>query len=323
MGFAIFAGSKASLRLIKPQNNTVVIIGASGFIGKHILSTFSKRTDINVRVLVHKITPENYANIKFIKGDLLNPRSLNALLVKHCTVINLAYLKENNIEAAVNLSMACKRFKVHRLIHISTAVVVGNINNNIINENTPCLPSSDYQKIKLEIEKILLDKSEGSFELVILRPTAVFGREGKNLCKLIYDLKTKNYFFNYIKSCLYGRRSMNLVHVDNVVAAIIFIFNLDNIDQEVFIISDDCSSTNNYHDVEQRLMFNFGKSYFFPVILLPKFILVGLLQLFRKSNGNPFKKFSNQKLKALGFENPQNFENAIDDFAKFFKISDT
>lgn len=298
---------------------TLVIIGASGFIGKHLISVLAGRMDIEIRVLVHRNRARHDENISFIEGDLLKPDSLDLLLKKNCTVINLAYLAQDNIKAIENLATACAKNKVGRVIHCSTAVVAGRTKNNWVTEDTLCTPISEYEQTKLRMEAVLLERALGKFDVSILRPTAVFGQEGKNLLKLANELMLENSWVNYVRSCLFNRRRMNLVCVENVVAALIFLIDAVNIDQEVFIISDDDSLANNYRDIENRLLTKFGKSYLIPRIYIPEFILSGLLSLAGKSNINPSIKYSDKKLVALGFNKPQNLEMAIDYFAACYK----
>lgn len=300
---------------------TVVVIGASGFIGEHLLNVFAERKDIKVHVLVHRNRAKKHDNISFFEGDLLKPGSLDALLGENSTVINLAYLAQHNLEAMTNLANACAKNQVRRLIHCSTAVVDGRARGDKIFENTPCVPTSAYEKTKLQLEAILLETALGKFEVSILRPTAVFGPGGKNLLKLANELMVANQWINYVRSCLFNRRSMNLVSVENVVAALEFLLDAKKVDREVFIISDDDSPVNNYHDVENRLLAHFGKAYPVSQVFIPKFLLSALLRLAGKSNTNPLKKYSDQKLVALGFKKPQDLEAAINAFAAWYKIS--
>lgn len=104
---------------------TVVVIGASGFVGEYLVNALTERKDVEVRVLVHRNRTKNHNNIHFIEGDLLNPGSLDALLSRNCTVINLAYLVRDNLDAMANLATACVKNQVKRMIHCSTAVVAG------------------------------------------------------------------------------------------------------------------------------------------------------------------------------------------------------
>jgi nucleoside-diphosphate-sugar epimerase len=298
---------------------TVVVVGASGFIGEHLLNVLIERKDIELRVLVHRNRAKSHPCINFIEGDLLKPDSLDALLGKNCTVINLAYLAQNNLDAMVNLAKACAKNRVRRLIHCSTAVVAGRASSDWVTESTTCVPISEYEQTKLRIEKVLFEKALGKFEVSILRPTAVFGQGGKNLLKLANELMAGNMWINYVRSCLFNRRSMNLVCVENVVAALVFLLDDKKVDREIFFISDDDSLINNYRDIENRLLANFGKSYPVPRIFVPEFILGAILNLAGKSKTNPSIKYSDQKLAVLGFKKPQNLEAAIDTFAAWYK----
>lgn len=308
-------------RSTSSEVTAVVVIGASGFIGEHLLNVLVERKDIELRVLVHRKKAKSHPGINFIEGDLLKLDSLDALFGKNCTVINLAYLAQNNLDAMANLAKACAKNQVRRLIHCSTAVVDGGARSDWVAESTPCIPTSEYEKTKLQIEAILLEAAIGKFEVSILRPTAVFGAGGENLLKLAHELIMGNQCVNYVRSCVFNRRSMNLVCVENVVAALVFLLDADKVDREVFIISDDDSPVNNYRDVENRLLTNFGKPYPVPRVFVPEFILSVLLRLARKSNTNPSKKYSDQKLAKIGFKKPQNLEVGIDAFAKWYKNS--
>lgn len=307
--------------------NVISVIGASGFIGKYFVALLSVRQNVEIRVLVHRKTPgsTDKPNVVFIEGDLLKSETLIPLLEPGCSVINLAYLTshsyQDNIEAMVNLAEACAGKSVKRLIHCSTAVVAGKAPESIVDETTPCFPVSAYQRTKLAIETVLLERALGRFELSILRPSAVFGPEGQNLIKLAEELSAGNRLKSFAKSCLFGRRSMNLVCVENVVAALAFLLDTDSkIDREIFIISDDDAPINNYLDIEKRLMINLGvKPFPLPKILLPMLLLATLLRLAKKPPGNLVVKYSDRKLTRRGFGKPMKLEAGIDSFSNWYR----
>lgn len=305
----------------------ISIIGASGFVGSHLLEFLSGRQDTQIRVLVHRrsISYENFPNLIFIEGDLLSLDTLEDLVKPDCTVINLAYLTSNsihdNLKAMRNLSNICAKNHVKRLIHCSTAVVAGRVNQDVIYENTICHPNSDYEVAKLRIEHALMDSALNRFEISVLRPTAVFGPGGKNLLKLAHELLNSSPLRRYLKSCLFNRRSMNLVCIQNVVAALVFLLDTDQkVDREIFIVSDDDSLINNYQDVEDILMKNIEtKSYIFPRISIPSILLNVLLFLNGNSITNPRVKFSDGKLSSLGFKKPIPLEIGLASFANWYK----
>jgi nucleoside-diphosphate-sugar epimerase len=174
------------------------------------------------------------------------------------------------------------------------------------------------------MERHLLSKASTSFEVTILRPTAVFGAGGKNLIKLADNLTEGNQLINYLKSSLFRDRSLNLVCVDNVVAALVFLGKTErNVNGEIFIISDDNSVRNNYRDVENLLIKKLSlKAYPMPRIPVPLFILGFLLKLAGRPQGNPSVKFSDQKLASFGFCKPVEFEMGIDSFVDWYRSNE-
>lgn len=306
--------------------NVISVIGASGFIGTNLLKQLSQKySSSEIRVLVHKRNPGLILpNVVFIEGDIITGKGLDQLLASNAVVFNLAYIAsathDQNVQAAKNIVASCIRHKVKRLIHCSTAVVVGKAQSQTINEQTHCNPGSPYEVTKLEVEKTILDAAAQKIEVVVLRPTAVFGAGGKNLLKLSNQITQENGFLNYLRSCIFSTRAMNLVAVDNVIAALMFLaFYEGHIDAEIFIISDDDSDDNNYQYVEQYLMQKFLKhSHRFPVIPIPLFFLRSLLSLLGKPQPNPSVRYEARKIESLGFKKPASLQNGLDSFSQWY-----
>jgi len=305
----------------------VVVVGANGFIGRHLITGILCQKETKLRVLVHRDSPDDFFNkdnITVIKGDLLCPETLDKLCVENATVINVAYLRnqprQDNLTAINNLLKACMKAKISFFIHCSTAAVFGRVSSDIVTENTKCNPVNEYEITKMQIEGAVL-KSGRAFDAVILRPTAIFGPGGRNLLKLANDLRSGNKIANYLKACLYNMRKMNLVSVHNVVAAIKLLMQTNmKINREVFIVSDDECPFNNYSYIERYLTKNLGLAgHPFPVIPFPHFFLKTLLKLAGKSNFNPCCVYSSEKLLNLGFKKTALFEDELADFADWYK----
>jgi nucleoside-diphosphate-sugar epimerase len=201
--------------------------------------------------------------------------------------------------------------------------VAGNVANNVVTEETECRPSNNYEAAKLAVERLVLQANGRTFETTVLRPTAVFGAGGKNLLKLACDLVQRPAVVNYAKSCLQGRRRMNLVHIDNVTAALAFLVDAPrDVDGEVFIISDDESPINNYRDVEQILARGLGvRDYPLPPIALPRTVLSVALRLMGRTNTNPDRVYDGSKLLHAGFKKPMPFEQGLALFASWYRSS--
>jgi nucleoside-diphosphate-sugar epimerase len=310
--------------------HTVAITGASGYIGRHLVAQLSQLADVRVKVLTRRMPrPEGAVNfgwgVEVFEGDLHVPSSLSGFLEPGCTVVHLAYLQgggqTENLRATTALMDACQVAKIHRLIHCSTAAVVGRVNDNSVTEFTPCHPVSEYGITKLKIEETVLEASKSGFDAVILRPTSVFGPEGGSLKKLVADLIASKNMRNYLKSCLFGKRRMNLVHVDNVVAAIVFtVYQEKRFDGDRFIVSEDDNSRNNFADVELFLMRQLKvANYTVPPVLLPLSWLSFLLWLLGRNNVNPRCNYDPGKLLSLGFKRPIKFEEGLKHYSDWYR----
>ena len=167
----------------------------------------------------------------------------------------------------------------------------------------------------------LINAARGFFDVVILRPTSVFGPRGEAVNKLASDLATGSRLRNYLKSCLFDRRKMNLVHIANVVASILFLMpRTEHFGGEVFIVSDDDSPINNFADVERFLMQEFrAPHYSLPRLLMSPCLLVFLLRCLGRNNINPHCYYVQDKLESLGFTKPVSFENGLTEYANWYR----
>jgi nucleoside-diphosphate-sugar epimerase len=306
----------------------IAITGAAGFVGQHLLDRLSRGGQSQIRALVHQrrgLAVLDRPSVMAVDGDLLRPESLAGFVPPGGTLVHLAYMrgrsKADNQQVAVHLAEACRQAGVRRLIHCSTAVMADRASQNVITEATPCAPVGDYEITKLAIEEILLERSAGAFEIVILRPAAIFGPGGRNLMKLADDLSRGRHAYNYAKSCLYDRRKMNLVYVGNVAAAIGFLIGVErSLDREVFIVSDDEAPANNFRDVEKVLMDQFGiRDYRLPRVPCPMAVLSLLLRLAGRAQRNPAAVYDGQKLAKAGFKTPYTFQVGLQAFAAWYQ----
>lgn len=307
--------------------SALVITGASSFLSHALLSNLPEDRFSELRLLVHEQPVPVAATdrrVIAVKGNLLDAKTLRPLLTPGATVIHLAYLATSNPEvdnlAAVrNLLAACNAAGIKRMIHCSTAVVAGNVSDDVITEDTVCRPSTTYERVKYRIEQEMRGAAAGRHEITILRPTAVFGPRGRNLIKLANDLRAQPAFVNYLKSCLQGSRRMNLVHVDNVVAALAFLIGVPGrMAGEVFIISDDEAPGNNFRDVERCLMAGLGvPDYPNAPAALPRWLLSAALRAAGRTNTNPFRVYDCSKIVGRGLKKPVAFDQGLADFASW------
>lgn len=307
---------------------SIAIVGGAGFIGRNLVDYLLENSNHNIRLLSYRnklLKFRDLERVTVVDGDLFDKQTLIELIKPDSIVINLVYLGRrsalDNVNAVQNLVKLCVDIGIKRLIHCSTAVVVGRVREKLIDEDVQCNPASEYEKTKLEIEELLLSRSRNLFELVVLRPTAVFGPHGKNLVKLADDLSKRSSFVNYLKSCLYNNRRMNLVCVSNVVSAIAFLVDAkEEVDRQTYIISDDEYEKNNYRDLELFLKKRIGqRDYVLPRIVIPPAFLLVLLRILGKSNYDLFRHYDSNKLEKLGYKKTATFEEGLSAFTRWYK----
>ena len=312
----------------------VFVTGASGFIGSHLINKLTLDSEIETHAIcktnkgewsdrghlhIHQRDFSRYDDWDNLDFSFFK----NTYNVKHENLMKITAFLRNlppiqNIQVARRLIDACRRKGAKKLIHCSSATVVGSVKDDIVTEETPCKPLTEYEKTKWQIEHTLLETDHVMPEIIILRPTAVFGSGGKNLVKVVNDLRCRSKLYKYVKSCLYQRRSMNLVSVETVADSIIYFIKAPQAyDHEVFIVSDDEYPENNFIDVERQLKNALGiPDYRLKRIDLPLMTHATLLRLTRKTNINPLRRYSCEKLLRCGFQKKSTFIENLKAYAK-------
>lgn len=218
--------------------NRILVTGASGFIGSHLVEYLieQKISLDRIRLLIPQTEPlTNLPKLNFdiVRDDIRNEKAVRKAIEGVDIVYHLAaltidggkyYSKEEyddvNVKGTTNLLNACKDKKIKKIIFFSSIAVyglpafVGNIKN--WNENQPKNPKEIYGISKLTAEeKIKEAHKTWGLPYVILRPTSVYGpRDRRNLLELYKAIK-KHIFF-YIGN---GENKMDYVFVKDVARA--------------------------------------------------------------------------------------------------------
>jgi NAD dependent epimerase/dehydratase len=177
----------------------VLVTGAGGFIGSHLVERlveagasvrafvrYNSRADPG---LLRMASPETVSRLELIGGDL---RDLDAIrkAVEGCqfvfhlgALISIPYsylhpaeVAESNFIGTLNVLMACRDFKVPRLIHTSTSEVYGTALTARIDESHPLQGQSPYSASKIGADK-LAESFHCTYELpvVTVRPFNTYG----------------------------------------------------------------------------------------------------------------------------------------------------
>jgi len=305
--------------------NSLVILGARGFLGKSLINSGNLASPVKA---IARSIPANVnmcQKVTWIEVDLMSPSALIGVLSEDDIVINLAYIPDSdklkNVTLINNIIEACVYSKVSRLVHCSTAVVVGDITINHVNELSPCNPLTLYEQTKLALEGCVLSASLRGLDVGILRPTAIVGHGGKNLLKLAHSLTHGNKFINYLKTCVLGAMPMHLVPVRNVVAALLHMALLTKqLDGNIFIVSADEDIDNNFQRVGEILTEELGLNRnIFPYITLPRVLQLFLFKIINRNDINMNRTYDSKKLSDYDFEPIDSVNEAVRQFAHSIK----
>jgi len=290
---------------------SLCLIGASGFVGSRALALAKGP----VRTLAHR-----RALPDAVQGDAADPRALERLLEPGAVVLNFAYQAGAAEKLAEALGAACAARKVRRLVHVSTVSVYGAARGELVDEDTPCAPRTPYEQEKHAAEQVLERHAGGRFELVLLRPTAVFGPGGRNLESLARRVLTQPWPLRYLRAGVMGRRRMHMVDVECVAAAAHFAASQPmSAGVERFIVSQDDELANDYAALEAFFAWRFGKPHPLPPLALPAGVLAAALRLAGRSDVEPGRRYSNARLLGRGFRAPRPFVAALEEYAAWIE----
>ncbi len=165
----------------------VLISGASGFIGKHLLADLLKQSfDIRAGVRSHSDLPCPTFVVGKIDGttnwsDHISGCDAVIHLAAYAHVTNpakidKAILHETNVEGTARLAQEAAKAGVKHFIFISSIGAMADSSDTILFADAPCKPTTLYGQSKLMAEKELKSiAGKHGMQWTIIRPPLVYG----------------------------------------------------------------------------------------------------------------------------------------------------
>jgi nucleoside-diphosphate-sugar epimerase len=211
-----------------PGPLNVLVTGANGFVGSHLLRHLSEKHHYRVTGLVRRtsnlsrLCDKQYSLLYGSINDPLERFTKGFDAVIH-TAANTTYwgnsdeVYKTNLEGTINLFKASMSAGVRRFIHFSSTVVYGFDGNIDTVESSAMKPfKSGYCRSKAMAEKEL-QRAGRDMELVILRPSNIFGPSDIVFSYLIIQAVEKGILFAFPKG---GKTLTSPCYVKNIVSAV-------------------------------------------------------------------------------------------------------
>jgi len=174
------------------QKQNILVTGANGFIGSHILKYLSHKKEYSVKGMVRKSSNlfrlrGKDARIEYplIYSSLDNP--LESILEGKEVVINTIgkatywgkyeEFYKSNVEETRKLLQACVKSGVRRFIHLSSAAVYGFGGNRNTTEDKPLNPFPNNYCITKKLGEEEVFSFQNQLEVYVFRPATVYGPE--------------------------------------------------------------------------------------------------------------------------------------------------
>lgn len=181
------------------SNKTVLVTGAGGFIGSHLVEALVEK-GVKVRAMIkynsrndwgniESFRPEIMEHVEVLAGDITDPFFVRKA-VENCTaVFHLAALigipysyvapqhyVNVNVQGTLNVLEACRSEGVQKLVHTSTSETYGTARYTPIDEAHPMQGQSPYSASKIAADK-MAESYYLSFDLPVatIRPFNTFG----------------------------------------------------------------------------------------------------------------------------------------------------
>lgn len=218
-----------------------LITGATGFIGHALtnrLASLGRDLRCTVRPTSDTSALLNKPNVELVCADLRDKATVEKAVLGVDVVYHLAVdYSRQTIDDVSNLLDVCLSKGIQRFVYFSSIAAVGLSKvREAITEKTPCHPDTEYGKLKLAAERILLEShGKHGFPVVIVRPTSVYGFGETNFWLPLFQAVHGNRL-----SRLFGDGSnlLSLCFIENLIDGVLLAEQYHAAIGQIYILSD-------------------------------------------------------------------------------------
>jgi len=199
----------------------ITVIGGSGFVGTNLCRALAlKQQDFEIldikmsREFPDKCKIADVRDLSSLSSSITGDVVINLAAVHRDDVRDKSEYQRTNVDGAENVAAACEELGINKIVFTSSVAVYGFAEPGT-DEGGKINPFNEYGRTKFEAEeKLRAWHLKGDRELIIVRPTVIFGEGNRgNVYNLLNQIASGK--FMMVGS---GQNKKSMAYVGNIVA---------------------------------------------------------------------------------------------------------
>lgn len=202
----------------------ILITGATGFVGRHLVVELFEGGFDDVSVLVRGTSDLSLLSeypVTFVYGDVTDMQSLQQIREEFDVIFHCAGCVQNcdkvslwavNVDGTGNICEFALAKKAQKLIYVSSVAVVSGNSDVPLREDMPYAATNLYGQSKLDGEKKAVEYMHKGLPMVIVRPPMIYGEDEPHMLGFITKLIKYGLFILPVK----GESKLHISYVRNV-----------------------------------------------------------------------------------------------------------
>jgi len=209
-----------------------LVTGANGFTGSHLVKALEQR-GVSVVALVRKssnLARLSNCNVQLIYGEITDRDALQHAMTGVDTVfhtaayvelglVNEPEMERVNVEGTRAVLEVAQKSGVSKVVYCSTIGIYGDSGGKVVNETfkrTQTNFSSAYDRTKYAAQQLADQFAAQGLPVVSVMPSGIFGADDPHFGPVL-----QQYLKGWLKLWVGGDRITGIVHVDDLVAAML------------------------------------------------------------------------------------------------------
>lgn len=199
----------------------ITVIGGSGFVGTNLCRALAlKQQDFEIldlkmsREFPDKCKIADVRDLSSLRASITGDVVINLAAVHRDDVRDKTEYQRTNVDGAANVAAACEELGIKKIVFTSSVAVYGFAPPGT-GEGGKINPFNEYGRTKFEAEeKLRAWHSKGDRELIIVRPTVIFGEGNRgNVYNLLHQIASGKFLM--VGS---GHNKKSMAYVGNIIA---------------------------------------------------------------------------------------------------------